>query len=103
MAALGPDAMPLAIQGYVKEHFAIAISTAVISDYKKKLKAKAKKKAAPRPTKQPAPQPLVRLAPTPAKAPAKDGISLQDIEAVQGLVGRVGADQLKGLIDVLSR
>jgi hypothetical protein len=100
LAALGPDAMPLAIQGYVKKQFGIDVSTAVVSAYKKELKARAKKKPAPKPPVQPAPQPSVRQ---PAPTPAKNGISLEDIEAVQGLVGRVGPDQLKGLIDLLSR
>jgi hypothetical protein len=31
------------------------------------------------------------------------GIGLADIEAVQGLLGRVGADTLRGLIDVLAK
>jgi hypothetical protein len=36
------------------------------------------------------------------RAPApRGGISLDDIEAVKGLVGRVGSDSLKKLIDVL--
>jgi hypothetical protein len=100
LAALGPDAMPLAIQEYVQKHFGIGISTAVVSAYKKELKARAKKKPAPKPPVQPAPQSSVRQ---PAPTPAKNGISLEDIEAVQGLVGRVGPDQLKGLIDLLSR
>jgi len=38
-----------------------------------------------------------------AKPAAKNGITLEDIQSVKGLIGRVGADQLKGLIDVLSR
>src|SRR5262245_36178284 len=66
LVALGPDAKPLSIQEYVKKHFGIAISTNVVSAYKKELKARAKKKAAPRPTKQAAPQPVVQLAPPPA-------------------------------------
>src|SRR4051794_3011753 len=87
LADLGPDAMPLAIQGHVKKHFGIDISTAVVSAYKKELKAKAKskpaaqKKPAPKPEAPPAQQPLVRQsAPTPAKAAANGsrsgGISL---------------------------
>jgi hypothetical protein len=104
LAALGPDAMPLAIQGYVKKQFGIDVSTAVVSAYKKELKARARKKPGPKPKQQPVREPVVvPSAPTPAKAPAKNGITLEDIQSVQGLIGRVGPDQLKGLIDLLSK
>jgi hypothetical protein len=33
----------------------------------------------------------------------RNGISLDDMEAVKGLVGRVGSDSLKKLVDVLAR
>jgi hypothetical protein len=36
-------------------------------------------------------------------APRAGSISLDDIQAVKGLVGRVGADSLKKLVDVLAR
>jgi hypothetical protein len=39
--------------------------------------------------------------PTPAHK--SDGISLNDIETVKGLVERVGANSLKKLIDVMAR
>jgi hypothetical protein len=100
LAVLGRDAMPLAIQAYVKEHFGTDISTAVVSAYKKELKARAKKKPGPRPKQPPAPEPVVVQ---PAKPAAKNGITLEDIQSVQGLISRVGAGQLKGLIDLLSR
>jgi hypothetical protein len=95
LAALGPDAKPLAVQGYVKKSFNLDVSTAVISSYKKELKAKAKKPGPKPPAKQ--------SAPVAANGSRSGGITLEDIQAVKGLVGRVGPDQLKGLIDLLVR
>src|SRR5262245_39601606 len=86
LAELGPDAKPLAIQDYVKKQFGIDVSTGVVSAYKKELKARAKRTAAKKKT---APQPPVgRSAPTPSKA-TKNGIALDDIQSVKGLIGRV--------------
>src|SRR5262245_34854582 len=102
LAALGPDAKPMQMQPFIKEQFGIEMSTDHISTAKGEIlrKQKAKKKPGPKPrAEQPAPE---RPKKQPARA-AANGISLQDIEAVQGLVGRVGPDQLKGLIDLLVR
>jgi hypothetical protein len=84
----------------VKEHFGTDISTAVVSAYKKELKARAKKKPGRKPKPQPAREPVVVQ---PAKPAAKNGITLEGIQSVKGLIGRVGADHLKGLIDLLSK
>jgi len=109
LADLGPDAKPLAIQDYVKKQFGINVSTALISFYKKELKARAKRTAAkkkpgPKPKPQPAREPVVvPSAPTSAQPAAKNGIALEDIQSVKVLIERVGPDQLKGLIDLLSK
>ncbi|HKB40668.1 MAG TPA: hypothetical protein VKD72_29855 [Gemmataceae bacterium] len=70
----------------------------------------AKKPAAskPAPKKPSAPQPKAQQAAARSKALPKGGradrgISLGDIEAVKGLVGRVGAEQLRSLIDLLAK
>ena len=67
--------------------------------------AKREKASAPKPpAPAAAPKPPAR---PPAKAAAggshSGGIRLEDIEAVQGLLGRVGADTLRRLIDVLAK
>jgi hypothetical protein len=80
LAELGPDAMPLAIKDYLKTKLGIDISGDVASTYKKTLARQAKGD----------------------KQPAGDGVSLQDIEAVKDLIGRVGTDNLRTLIDLLS-
>jgi len=41
-------------------------------------------------------------APTSQAAAADDGYGLEDIRTAKDLVGRLGADRLKGLIDVLA-
>ncbi len=105
LADLGPDAKPLAIQDYVKKHFNIDISTVVVSAYKKELKVKGQL-----PAKKPAPQTQAKPGTTlakqaPAKAAtttAKNGITLEDLQAIKGLIGRVGSDGLRTLIDLLS-
>jgi hypothetical protein len=103
LAELGPDAKPMQMRPFIKEHFGIDMTTDHISTAKGEIlrKQKGKKKSRPKPrAEQPPPgQPKKQ----PARAAAPNGISLQDIETVQGLVGRVGAGPLKGLIDLLAR
>ena len=114
MADLGSDAKPLRIQSYVQEKFGIEMNTDTISTYKAgiaRAAAKAKaatqtpasaaisKPAAPAPTAAAAPAPPSVASPTNGQAAS---IPLQDILLVKELVGRVGADNLRKLIDVLS-
>jgi hypothetical protein len=120
LAELGPDAKPLRIQAFVKERFGIDISTEVVSAYKKELarrggkargrrkgkgrgrKAGARRKsAAPGPSAQPATE--VRAAATGGGDGKGGGISLGDLRVVKDLVKRVGASQLRDLIDILGR
>jgi hypothetical protein len=105
LAKLGDDAPPLDIQAYVKRYYKIDMTTDHVSNYKGKIlrekaggdKAKAKGKPA---AKAPAAKPTA----SPAAASAGTrGISLKDIEAVKGLVGRVGPDQLRSLVDLLAK
>jgi hypothetical protein len=70
----------------------------------------AKKPAAAKPTskKPPAAKPQVQHAvarsnASPKGSGAAGSISLGDIETVKGLIGRVGAEQLRSLIDLLAR
>lgn len=103
LAELGRDAKPRRIQGWVKDTFGIDMGTDHISTAKGQiLKARGKRKAAakrPPAVTQPSAAREVRRAP----AAQGNSISLDDIEAVKGLVRRVGTDSLKKLIDVLVR
>ncbi len=113
LADLGRDATPSQLQPHIREKFDIEMTTDHISTEKGNILRKAQ--AAAKPTaakplavqksaarevepKEATPQPQ-----TEPTAPQGDGISLGDIEAVKGLVERVGADSLKKLIDVLAR
>jgi hypothetical protein len=114
LGELGRDAKPAQLRPYIKETFGLDMTPAHITTAKGELlrgkggkgKATKGKKAAPKlPTTATAPAPPAQ---PPAKAPAGGsrsggGIRLEDIEAVQGLLGRVGADTLRGLIDVLAK
>jgi hypothetical protein len=96
LSELGKDAKPLQIQAWVKEKHGIEMSADHVSVCKGTIlrKARGKRKAAAvRPREQARPAPAAQ----------RNGISLDDIEAVKGLVGRVGADNLKQLVDVLAR
>jgi hypothetical protein len=90
---LGKDAKPTQLKGHIREKFGIEMSTDHISTSKgiilrKGKKPRAKKLAVQKET---------------AKPPAgRNGISLQDIRSVKDLVKKVGADQLRGLIDLLA-
>jgi hypothetical protein len=97
LAALGKEAKPSALQVYVKEKFGIAMQNDQVGNYKGKLlRGEVGKK------------PAAKAAPTAAKPAghangSKSGIGLGDIEKVKGLVGRVGAPQLRSLIDLLAK
>jgi hypothetical protein len=104
LAELGREAKPMQIQRFVKERFGIEMNTDHIStskaDILRKMASKGKPAAKPAEAR--------KAAVTPQAKPARQGngqaskIRLQDLQAVKELVGRVGADQLRALIDVLS-
>jgi hypothetical protein len=109
MRELGNDALPKRIQAFVKERFGVVMTNDHVSDCKKKILKKGKGKARRAAAKPPAqasaartkaaPAPPVR----PAPAPPARAIGLADIEATTALVGRVGADSLRRLIDLLAK
>ena len=102
LKALGNDAPPSRLQPYIKQTFGLDMTPAHVTTCKGGILRKGKKKPGPKPKVQP--EPLVRQsAPSPAKPAAKNGITLEDIQSVKVLIGRVGPDQLRGLIDLLSR
>jgi hypothetical protein len=108
LAALGKNATGKDVQKYVKETFGFDMTIEHIYNAKSNVLGKGKKKAMKPAGKQPpapeptaAAKPLVQQAPV-ARQPA-GGISLEDIEAVKGLLGRIGADNLKVLAELLAR
>ena len=124
LATLGKDAMPMQIKGFIKDKFGVEMSNNAASAYKSEINRKeaktnpATKGPAQKPKMQPAPAPIAKkpapaLAakkpPAPKPSPGKvstrkaGGIELADIQILKNLVGRVGPDQLKTLIDVLSK
>jgi hypothetical protein len=127
LADSGLGTMPLQIQEQVKRRYGLDVSADVASNYKKRIvkeakeaKAEAPKPAAPvasakkRSARKPAPsrataskpalsKPVPKSAATGGGAETGGGISLGDIEVTKELLGRVGVEQLKRLIDVLSK
>jgi hypothetical protein len=108
LAALGKKATARDIRKYVKETFNLDMTIDHIYTAKSSALGKGKKKATKRTINKPAaPEPIPDAKPPVLSAPVArqpaGGIRLEDIEAVKGLVGRVGADALKALADLLSR
>ena len=129
LATLGKDAMPMQITGFIKDKFGIEMSNNAISAYKSEINRKAEKTnpASKRPTlkpvvkqatapiaKKPTPAPAAHKPVTSPKPQAKPVLAtgsngkagvvgLDEIRAVKALVGKVGADNLKTLIDLISK
>jgi hypothetical protein len=108
LAALGKKATAKDIQKFVKDTFNLDMTIDHVYNAKSNVLGKGKKKAKKLKVKQPAPpepgaavKPPVQPAPV-AHKPA-GGIRLEDIEAVKSLLGRVGADNLKALVEMLAR
>jgi len=107
LAELGKGAKPLQIRAFVKDRFGAELNTNLISYYKKTLagkRARKKKRAGPKAGGPPGQQPAA-VPPAQARAPAaaRSGISLDYVRLVKDLVARIGAEQLRTLIDLLAR
>lgn len=108
---LGKDAKPIQIQSYVKERFGIDMSADHCSNYKsvilRKSKGKGKRlvqQAAARSTETPESSTGTNRPTARPQSNAKSAsISLEDVEATKALIGRVGVDNLRKLIDLLTR
>ena len=83
--ALGHDAKPVAIDAYIKEKHNVEVPRAIISSYKSSYKSKMGKAGRGKPGRKPG-----------------GGIQVADLAAVRGLVSRLGAAQVKELVDVLT-
>jgi len=95
LANLGHDATTKELQDFLKKTFNLDMDAKMLSSYKGSILKKAAGPSAL--IRQPAPTP-----PTPLKAVATNGgISVEDIRAVKELVGRIGADNVRELVDVL--
>ena len=94
LTKLGNEAMPTAIQTFIKDSFSIEMSKDHISVCKGKIlrmkPAKGRKTTA------------VAASPAPKRTGA-NGIVVEDILALKELADRVGPDQLLGLIDALAK
>ncbi len=82
---LGMDAKPQELQARIKEKFGVELPKQVISNYKFQIKSKSGAGTGGR---------------TQHEASA-GGLRVEDFEAVRGLVSRLGADQVKRLVDVV--
>ena len=100
LGALAKDATRADIQKFIKDNYGFEITLDHISSCKSEIqKEKGSKK--PAVARQP---PVTKEVPTKAASAARGGsISLRDIETVKDLVERVGAVDLKKLIDVMAR
>jgi hypothetical protein len=110
---LGPEAMPTAIKGFVKDRFGLEMTTNHISTYKGNILRKAGVTSKPR-GQQPATQKAVtrtveakqeaapKPRPQPSSAPPAKGanaILLKDVLTIKDLVVRLGPGPLRTLID----
>ena len=132
LTTLGKNAMPMQIKGFIKDKFSIEMSNNVVSNYKSEINRKAAKTkpaagpatkgsaqkmpampvpstlakkpiTAPTAKKEPAPKPQMRPASASGSKGKSSVVGLEDIQAVKALVGKVGADNLKTLIDLISK
>jgi hypothetical protein len=88
---LGGDAKPQAIQDHIKSKFNREVTKGIISNYKSTMKKKGLVGGGRRGPGRPA-----RLG-----SPSGGSVRLDDLEAVRGLVTRLGADQVVRLVKVL--
>jgi hypothetical protein len=106
LAALGKAVTARDLQKYIQDTFDLAMTIDHIYTAKSSVLGKGQKKAKKRKVKQPPPPEPAAAAkqpvqPAPVARKPAGGISLEDVEAVKGLLGRVGAANLKALADLL--
>ena len=91
LAELGPRAKPQAIHDFIKEKFGREVTKGIISNYKSTMKKKGALGGARRGPGRPRSTP----------AAAGGTVRIDDLEAVRGLVTRIGAEQVVRLVKVL--
>jgi hypothetical protein len=97
----GWDARPVDLKPYIKERFGLDMTAEHITTCKSKAR-KGKKKPAPKAPGKPASQQSAKASAPRAGNARSDGFSLEDLQAVKSLIGRVGAVKLRTLIDLLA-
>jgi hypothetical protein len=95
LAKLGRKALPAEIQGFVKAHLGVEMTTQLISVYKSKL---TKKKGKPG-RKPKAVRATAEAAPRPA---AHDGVSFQDLRTVKEIGDRLGRARMRELVELMA-
>jgi hypothetical protein len=79
--ALGNDAKPLDMQSHIKDKFDVTLPANIISNYKSQIKRK-------------------NGSAGPGRG-RKAGLQIEDFEAVRKLVNRLGAEQVRRLVEVV--
>ena len=92
LEALGPKAKPAALQEYIKTKFNRDVTKGIISNYKFHLKKKGRVAGRRKPG---------RPAGSTNAVATNVSVRIDDLEAVRGLVNRLGADGVKRLLNVL--
>jgi hypothetical protein len=87
---LGPHAMPLAIQEFVKTRYGVDISNKVVSVYKRKLAKRGRRRGRPK----------GEVATPRAGGPGE--VTIADLRTVRELSDRVGPRRLREVLDLLS-
>jgi hypothetical protein len=86
MGDLGADAKPLSLQAHIKQKFGKEMTTQMISNYKFQIRKQGGAKVRTRG----------------GRGAGGGALQIEDFEAVRGLVNRLGAAQVKRLIDVVA-
>jgi hypothetical protein len=97
--SLGADAKPTPIHEFIKQKYDKDISKIIISNYKSQMK---KKKGSGKRRGRPPGSGKKQLAAAGVAVTGAKGIRIEDLTAVRGLVGRLGAAQVRQLVDVLA-
>jgi hypothetical protein len=107
LADLGPDAKPTQLQDHIKKKFSIDMTRGHIAVTKREIRnaAAGKKKTRGKAKKTPAQgwaARQVEAAPLARAEGATQRVGLDDVEAVKGLLDRLGASSLRRLIDLMA-
>jgi hypothetical protein len=98
LAELGNDAMPVAIQGFIKTNFGVEMTTKVISVYKSKLAKKGGKRG--RPGRRPKEAGTTTGAAP--KAATQGGVSFKDLWTVKEISDRLGPARMRELVELMA-